>query len=93
MLITKVDKKNRKNKFVFIGLSPTPAKIAPPPQSILGRNRYQELEVIEQWLIRHLEGTSTSPKKSPIGMIFASFAEVVLTLSAHNLSILLSPSY
>ncbi len=59
-------------KFEFIGLSPTPAKIAPPPQSIHGRNQYREGKVIEQWLIRHLEGISISLRTSLVGMIFDS---------------------
>jgi hypothetical protein len=35
------------------------------------KNIYREGKVIEQWLIRHLEGTSTSPRTSHIGMIIA----------------------
>ena len=38
-------------KLQFIGLSPTPAKVAYPPQSILGRKLYREGKVIEQYSV------------------------------------------
>ena len=62
-------------------------KEAAPPQSILGRNRYQELEVIEQWLIRHLEGISISLRTSLVGMIFCIIRRGIIVTSQKKVNI------
>ena len=59
-------------------------EIWPSTQSILGRNLYREGKVIEQWLIRHLEGTSTSPRTSHIGMIFCIIRRGIIITSHKN---------